>query len=433
MSERPTIVSSSRLAAVFRRGVEVWARVPWNLRALFIRSFLTNFAFHMTSGLVPAFLRDAGLDIVRIGLFFSLTDATGFVAGLTGGFLADRFGRRRVVVAATAANAVGMVLFIIAHSWLRLVMVAVLWGLGNLSRAAWSAMTADASHKGNRGSFYGLLYSAAPAAGLIAPIIGGVVADRYGRASAVALSFPFFALAIWASLRLRESHPAPTHPAEASEAGARNGDRPRISELWNFLTRRGSAAAWAIMAMWLIAGVEMGLAHPLIALYLQDRFGADYTAIALNAALGFAATAAVTLAGGFLADRVGRRVVILVTQLLSAALWVVQSLTGVMAVFFALRTLTSGVINLAVPAWEATMVEAASPRLRASYTGLATSGFSVGMAIGGAIAGFTYGLSHSLLFYATAAMELAILVIAARWALPVRAAPSGREAARMQR
>ncbi|MHB0886793.1 MAG: MFS transporter [Bacillota bacterium] len=430
MSDRPSI-PPSRFAAAVRRVAEAWAHIPWNLRTLLLRSFLINFAFQVTSGLVPAFLRAAGLDVVRIGLFFSLTDATGFAAGLAGGFLADRFGRRRIILAGTLANAAGMVLFIAAHSWLRLVVVAGLWGIGNLSRAAWSAMTAEASHDGNRAAFYGLLFSASPVAGLIAPILGGLAADHFGQATAIALSFPFFALAILASLRLRESAPAAASQGPASEAGPRNGDHPRFRELWSFLTGRGATTAWMIMAMWLVAGLEMGLAHPLIPLYIQDRFGAGYTLIALNTTLQFAATAVVMLAGGFLADRVGRRGVVLVTQVFSAALLVAQPLTGAIAVFFALRMMGAAVINLAVPAWEASMVEAASPRLRASYTGVATSGFSVGLAVGGLTAGFVYELSHSLLFYGSAAMEVIILVVAARWALPAKARPSGREAARL--
>ncbi len=427
-----------RVATARWRPAGAWERVPRNVRTLLIKSFLLNVAIYVSSGLIPAFLREAGLDVVRIGLFFSVSTVAGFVAGVSGGFLADRVGRRRVVVASVVFHAVGTAFFIIARSWVGLIAVALLWGFGNLDRAASSAITADATHEGNRGSFYGLLLSAPPLAGIIAPIAGGLIADRWGSGPAIALSLPFFALAIWVALRLRDSKPvapAPAAPIPTEEPSSpalvqTPTGRPRFSELWHFVAGRGSASAWAVMGMWLIAGIEMGLSRPLIALYLQDRFGADYATIALNATLQFAATAAVTLAGGFLADRIGRRGVILVTQFFSAALYTLQPLTGVIAVFFGLRTVTSGVINLAVPAWEAVTVEVAPTRLRASYTGLATSGFSVGMAIGGALAGLVYGLSPALLFHATAAMELSILVIAGFWAVPAKASPGESQAMR---
>ncbi|MHB0886792.1 MAG: MFS transporter, partial [Bacillota bacterium] len=286
------------LRAATRKTTTTWRAVPYNIRRLLAVSALFNAGVYLYSGLIPALLRASGVDVVRIGYFHSLSTAAGFVASLVGGVLADRVGRKPLIIASNLLYAVGTAAFSAAHDWPALVVVAVLWGCGALDRASRSAIVADGTRLGNRAKAFALLSAATYAAGVVAPLVGGLVAMRWGKVSLLTLAALLIAASAWTARSLR---PRPRRPATgAAPRTVRLAARPL--GLWRAVLPPAAGGPRVVIFMWLVAGVELGLTRPIIALYLQDRFGAGYAAIALTATLQSAATTVAILLGGFLAD-----------------------------------------------------------------------------------------------------------------------------------
>ncbi len=144
----------------------LWTGTLVNRAGAFVLPFL---AFYLTDELAlsPSFV---GLVLGSFGL-------GGVVAALGGGDLADRFGRRPVLLGSQVATAVNLVaLGLTTQRTLVLVMVALLGLTSNTSRPAFAAMTADIVAPADRLRAFSLNYWAINLGFAIAPALAGLLA-----------------------------------------------------------------------------------------------------------------------------------------------------------------------------------------------------------------------------------------------------------------
>lgn len=139
-----------------------------NRAGTFLVPFLT---LYLTSslGLGAAFATQA------MGLY----GLGGIVAALTGGALADRIGRRTVMLA-SLLGAAGILLFFgrLTSPPAILAAVLALSFLGEMYRPAASAMIADLTTPAQRPHAYGLMYLLINAGMTVSPVVGGFLAQR---------------------------------------------------------------------------------------------------------------------------------------------------------------------------------------------------------------------------------------------------------------
>jgi MFS family permease len=126
------------------------------------------FQFGLATSIVfvflPPFARQVGLP--RIGPFYLLYTGTAIAVRFLGGRLADRFGRRQVILPSLVGLAVGVLLFSLLHStWLLLVIAVVNGTAHGFVFPATSALAFDRAPSGARGK--------ALAAYNLAALIGG--------------------------------------------------------------------------------------------------------------------------------------------------------------------------------------------------------------------------------------------------------------------
>jgi sugar phosphate permease len=131
---------------------------------------------------LPLFLaRELGYSPVVIGGCMFALQAAGFAAAPVAGHLSDRMGRRGVVSASMAMT--GVVLLAMAFAGASLAFVALVAVLGFFLyalRPVLQAWLLDATPKNMGGSSIGVLFGAQSLGSSIAPLLGGLVADRYG-------------------------------------------------------------------------------------------------------------------------------------------------------------------------------------------------------------------------------------------------------------
>lgn len=160
---------------------------PWrrNLYTLWSIEFAAFTGLSLILPFVPLYVRQLGVsdpaDVTRwSGLLLSGPFLVSFLATPIWGALGDRYGQKLMVVRAllgSAACYVGMALATSVESLL-------VWrlALGGVSGflAAGMALVSVTVPDGERGYALGLLQSVVPAAGLIGPLLGGVLADLIG-------------------------------------------------------------------------------------------------------------------------------------------------------------------------------------------------------------------------------------------------------------
>jgi MFS family permease len=145
----------------------LWAGFLVNRLGTFVQPFLT---FYLSS--------QRGLSIETSGAMVSLVGFGSLASGPTGGYLADRLGRRTALGLATALGAAGMLALAAARSLMSIAIAATALGfLGELYRPASSALVADVVRAEDRARAYSLIYWAANVGVAIALPVAGLVAS----------------------------------------------------------------------------------------------------------------------------------------------------------------------------------------------------------------------------------------------------------------
>lgn len=131
---------------------------------------------------LPLFLaRELGYSPLLIGACLFALQAAGFAAAPVAGHLSDRVGRRGVVSASMGMTAV--VLLAMAFAGKSLVFVALVAVLGFFLyalRPVLQAWLLEVTPKNMGGSSIGVLFGAQSLGSSVSPLVGGLIADRYG-------------------------------------------------------------------------------------------------------------------------------------------------------------------------------------------------------------------------------------------------------------
>jgi MFS transporter, DHA1 family, multidrug resistance protein len=127
------------------------------------------------SPVLPLFAGHLGADASGIGLVAALGPLTGILGSIPAGLLADRFGRRRLLLASAWIFATAPLLYLVADSLLLLGIARIYHGLATaIFMPVALAMVADLFQQG-RGERIGWFSTATLAGRFVAPLTGGLL------------------------------------------------------------------------------------------------------------------------------------------------------------------------------------------------------------------------------------------------------------------
>lgn len=172
------------------------------------------FAFHlaMTTGIgcvnmiLPIFLRDQfELSYHLVGLFFTGSSVLMLLTQIPSGFLADRYGEKRLIVVCIAALPLLFGLWPLVGSWIVLLIIfAVGIGLWSMTWPATLALLSESVPSEARGTAFGIRMTGVRLGFTIGPILSGVLYGTYGRSSPFLAATLFYLLGIPLSLLLKD-------------------------------------------------------------------------------------------------------------------------------------------------------------------------------------------------------------------------------------
>ena len=137
-----------------------------------------------------------GLSVGAIGTAMMLGSLVGLGAAYPAGTLADRFGRKPVIVAATLLTGASMLLFAFAGSYAAFVAASIVWGVASsVGGAAPAAYAADSAVPGMNAAAMSLYRMTADAGYVIGPLALGLMADAHGPIAALLVSATLLVLA----------------------------------------------------------------------------------------------------------------------------------------------------------------------------------------------------------------------------------------------
>lgn len=121
------------------------------------------------------------LSVSSVGLAMMISGMAGFIATYPAGWLADRYGRKMVIVPATLITATSMVLFGWSSSFTFFLVACTVWSTASsIGGSAPAAYAADCAPPGMNAAAISAFRMIADAGYVIGPIALGILADKYG-------------------------------------------------------------------------------------------------------------------------------------------------------------------------------------------------------------------------------------------------------------
>ena len=143
---------------------------------------------------LPVYLAyEMGFTPFWVGAGMFALQAAGFAASPIAGHLSDRMGRRRIMITSMLMSAVVLVFMVFAGKSLAfIIFVAALGFFLYAIRPVMQAWLLETTPKNMGGTSIGILFGAQALGSSVAPLLGGMIADRYGLIS----TFWFLAVTI---------------------------------------------------------------------------------------------------------------------------------------------------------------------------------------------------------------------------------------------
>ncbi len=372
-----SVLKTSQHAAVKeRRSAEPWRR---NLYTLWGIEFAAFVGLSLILPFIPLYVRELGVtdvaDVTRwSGLLLSGPFMVSFVATPIWGSLGDRYGQKLMVVRALVGSALAYVGMALSGSVGGLFAWRLALGAVSGFLAAGMALVSVTVPDGQRGYALGLLQSVVPAAGLIGPLLGGLLADVIGYRAIFYVVGGMCALGgIVSAAVLRE----PREGAEVAVGAPSVWSNLDIA--WKRRDLRQALLA-TVASQTLVTTLQ-----PIFALYVE-QIGVEARLLSTTIGILYAATGLTALVAapwwGRRGDRGGFRGALTVALLGSSAVLVLQGLVTGIAQLFVLRLVYGCFVAGILPALFGFMSAASPADRRGGVMGLSSSATMLGNLLG---------------------------------------------------
>ena len=369
--------------------------------------FLLGFGEELWKKFLPKYLEALGASTPVIGLFGTAEDFFDAVYQYPGGWIADRFGRRRALFFFLGLACAGYLVYLFGPSWpFAFLGLALVMGWQSMASPAIFAVIGDSLPKEKRAMGFTIQSILKRVPIVIAPVIGGAIIASRGVVSGVRIGLVItLVLAVVTVLIIRFINIArlPHQPVN-------------IFGVWKSFQ---SGLKRLLISDIFIRTCE-GMADVLIILYVTNVLHVSFARFGSLIAISTITTLLIYLPAAKAADRVGRRPFIVATfcafALYPLAIVSAHNFGGLVIAF-----IIGGLREIGEPARKAMIVDFAEPQLRARSVGLyyllRSLAITPAAAIGGLLWKFApqtpfvlagvFGVAGTFIFIATVREKLA--------------------------
>jgi len=381
---------------------------PWrrNLYVLWVIEFAAFTGLSLILPFIPLYVRELGVtdvaDVTRwSGLLLSGPFMVSFLATPVWGTLGDRYGQKLMVVRAligSSACYVGMALAGDVHT-----LFGWRLALGGISGflAAGMALVSVTVPDGERGYALGLLQGVVPAAGLIGPLLGGVLADLIGyRAIFYIVGALCASGGVIAAITLTEARHGPEAPVSQISV------RATLRVAWRHAGLRRALLA-VIASQLLITTLQ-----PVFVLFVE-QLGVEARLLSTTTGVLYAATGITALIAapwwGRRGDRLGFHGALALALLGSSVTLLLQGFVTGVAQLFALRLVYGGFVAGVLPTLFGFITDGSPAERRGAVMGLSSSATMLGNLLGPLSGGFVAAhIGLRAVFFTSAALLLTV-------------------------
>lgn len=308
---------------------------------LYSSAMISGLGFSMVLPAIPAFVTEFDVSVGAAAQVITAYALGRFVATPLSGYMVDRFGSRRTMVAGPALVGLAAVAAA-AMPWFTVVLAAmfvigagdVLWAIGR------EIAGIDLVRLEQRGRLMSGFHGTHTAALAVGPLVGGIVIERAGYQ---AIFVVFAALALAAVLLGAIAHEAYPRPAESTPRRARSlrsmlSPARRIEAMVGLVKQieRPLRATYAVLVFATFSSFVFRMTlQAMLPLYAGSQLGFSPAQVGALFSISGVLVLAMIVPAGFIIDKVGRK-------------WATVPSTGLPALAFVLLPFSDTFLQLAV-------------------------------------------------------------------------------------
>ncbi len=371
-------------------------KVLWHL-------FLVNLAIGFTSQFIvplfPLYLVSLEATEIQIGLILSLASVVTTLLMIPSGVLMNRMGKKNMLITSVALLFLSPLLIAFFNN---LAVVTPLYVVFSSSLAFFiiprMAMITENTSPSNRATVLGVMNSAWPIGGIVAPTLSGYLIENYGWTPIFLVSSLLMGLSIIPVLKL---------PRQEEAIVMRTGSPIKIS-IWD---RKYLSFMVFISLFQLLMGTLEGSNGTILPLYLKNQISLSPSTIGLFFTLPSVLGLFTQVLSGLLADRYGRKkilVLCLVPAPFLFGLWLFTTNWIHLIIAYTI------IVSFWSMTWSPSMAllsEYVPSELIGTAVGIRMTSMRLGMTIGPILSVFLYtSISHTTPFLASAIMVMMAII-----------------------
>ncbi len=321
------------------------------------------------------FILELGASKETLGMLLMIETLGQVVFQLPGGVLADRFGRKKVIVLGTAFRVGSCLVYLLSAHWLHTAPALLLASAGMLGLPAMTALIAESLPEDRRSAGFAAYRTVTWMPMIVTNLLGGVFMDYFGVLRGVRLCMTAALAVSVASTVLRWRMLEDTFdPDEHMDDAATFFDVGSLRESLGAVSRE----IWVMTVVAALGGFAMRIVWSFMVVYAVEEVGLTNTQWGLIGTLVSVISTLLTYPGGMLADRVGRKPSIIVSRILSplstlgftfsSGFWQLLATRALGGLAMGFGGLVWG--PMGGPVWQALVADLTAPKNRGMMMGL---------------------------------------------------------------
>lgn len=354
-----------------------------------------------------------GLEIGLLSSAFLLTRT--FLATFTGS-ASDRYGRKKIIIIGLLIYTVVSILFGLSQSWFELLLYRAVQGVA--SAMVWTpatALVADLTPPGSRGTAMGLYNSISMGGWVIGPALGGGI-QWYARNVMMmplteSFRIPFYFSSLTSLIAILLVAFFVRMPADYKPY-----KRPLTKISLRGVDKRFKSTIYAMFFLLFAYGFATSFIEPLLVYFVQHEYGLSADEVTSSMAIIFSVSGVLMLAiqiyAGRLADRFSKKKIIAIPTGLAQVFTMLMPFSGSVTNIGIVMTVRSAFYGMSSPAYTALQQDLLPRNIRGALTGVFDTFFGIGGFIGPIIGFMMYdGISHSSPFIVSGLLGIATVIM----------------------
>jgi len=256
-----------------------------DLKLILVSTLMGAFGDGLYYWILPLYIRDLGAGPVEVGIVFSVQCLTAAFTLIPGGFLADKYDRKKVMILGWLVWLPVLVIFSLAENWIQLLPGAVLYGCW-IGQPASSAYIATSAEKEKMTLTFTMISVAWSFGYIFSPALGSYISAVVGIGCVFSLAFIFYALCAGGLFFISSQH-ATTQPSKPPSSSA------------SF--KRKKMIAWSVF--FAVIMFFIFLIRPFVPQILQDVFNLSEFQVGIFGSITFLGSAPLGVLLGRIGDK----------------------------------------------------------------------------------------------------------------------------------